>query len=596
MKSNADTLSRTLLRLSLALILCGLRAPAGAIDVKTTPGEGRTSSIIPMLPPSLPQGLTGGSRFQTLDVSVSAFSAPTSAVPSETAVSGPVQASVEQSLSGPLPAAQDAVPQQTAEESGVPSASASAPLSTAEPLKDADVRGKTLLMVGTRGSRPFIIEEAVRVAKELGLNLVLLDKAENRKNTAGVVADNDFIAAPIDHRDDKTMKSIADQVKAVALTRKIDYVVAFRSHHAKLVGKIVDATGINGIPSRVTLTAEDKARTRKALNTVPEQFVPYREVKTEAEVREFYKQYGGTGSFKKFVMKSKLGENSRFVELDIDSEEKLVTAFTKMDVALRAEAKKKEASDTIFNRYPGIIVEQMLEKAPGTVEASVEMVVQKGQVKFAMVSDTHGIGLKGELAGGSMTFPSQMTAQVQDALIAASAKALEIVGLRDGNARIDIMMTPDGPKVIEINPFLGGAAIYTAVKLVSGVSLVEWGIRAMLGLSLPQMPAFTTIVDYRFAASQVSGTIDAITGVEEAKAVPGVKHVQLLAGPGDTVAAPVENGFEEWAEVMGTGPTYEKAREASLLALAKIKARVIVDQVADFLQRHLRLSPPQKPK
>jgi hypothetical protein len=576
----------------LSLLFTFVAAPVFAVTATEAPGRSAPAPIV--LNPVIPQtGLGNGGAIKSiqtvpgLDVPALESVGPTAAVETRAARLLPAPApgltpttpvSFDPAASGAIEADPGAAPEAPAP------VSASQLLSAAQPLRDADVRGKTLLMVGTRGSRPFIIEEAVRVAKELGLNLVLLDKAENRKNSAGVVADLDFVAAPIDHRDDKTMKSITEQVQALAKTRKIDYVVAFRSHHAKLVGKIVDATGISGVPGRVALTAEDKAKTRKALNAVPEQAVPYREVKTEAEVREFYRQYGGTGSFSKFVMKSKLGENSRFVELDIDSEEKLVSAFLKMDAALRAEAKKKEASDTIFNRYPGIIVERMLEKAPGTVEASVEMVVQNGAVKFAMVSDTHGVGLKGELAGGSMTFPSQMTQQVQDALVAASVKALAIVGLRDGNARVDIMMTPDGPKVIEINPFLGGAAIYTAIKLVTGISLVEWGIRALLGLSLPKMPAFTTIVDYRFAASQVSGEVVAIDGVDKAKAVPGVKHVQVLVGPGDTVAAPIENGFEEWAEVMGTGATFAQAQKASVEALSKIKAKVVVEESADYVQ------------
>jgi hypothetical protein len=476
------------------------------------------------------------------------------------------------------------VPAAAADAKGAPAAEnkgAQAPAAAA--LDDASVRGKTLLMVGTRGSRPFIIEEAIRVANALGLNLVLLDKDENRKNSAVLVPDADFVAAPIDKRDDKSLKSIVDQVQALKAQRPIDYVMAFRSHHAKLVGKIVDATGIAGVSGRVTLTAEDKVKTRKALNVDPVQYVAYKEVKTENEVREFWRQNTAVPGAK-FVMKSKLGENSRFVELDIDTEEKLVVAFTKMDAALKLEAKKKESSDTIFNRYPGIMVERMLEKAPGTVEASVEMVVQNGKVKFAMVSDTHGIGKNGELAGGSMTFPSQMTPQIQDALIAASARALEIVGLTHGNARVDIMMTPEGPKVIEINPFLGGAAIHEAVRLVSGISLVEWGIRAMLGLALPQMPAFTTIVDYRFAASQFNGEILSVEGVPEAKAIPGVAHVQILEGPGESVAAPIENGFEEWAEVMGTGKTFEEAKRRSIAALAKLRARVVAWMTGDYLQ------------
>src|SRR5205823_3070358 len=50
-------------------------------------------------------------------------------------------------------------------------------LPPAEPAfaTEESVRGKTVVMVGTKGSRPFIMEEAARVAKELGLTLVLVD-------------------------------------------------------------------------------------------------------------------------------------------------------------------------------------------------------------------------------------------------------------------------------------------------------------------------------------------------------------------------------------------------------------------------------------
>ncbi|MBI3552228.1 MAG: hypothetical protein HY077_06900 [Elusimicrobia bacterium] len=562
-----ENITRDIRSIAAVLFFFSPAVPSRAVDFNAAP-KGETRAL--PAPAPIPRTLAGSLELKTQDLAAGLPAGITLEDGQRLVSPGTVPQAAPGSAS-----ASPSVPQ--APSLGEPIA----PAQAGAPIADADVRGKTLLLVGTRGSRPFIIEEAVRVANELGLNLVLLDKEENRKNSESLVPETDFFSAPIDRRDDRSMKSIVAQVQQLASERKIDYVMAFRSHHAKLVGKIVDATGISGVPGKVALTAEDKARTRKALNAAPDQFVPYREVKTADEVREFYRQYGGSG---KFVMKSKLGENSRFVELDIDSEEKLVSAFTKMDAALRAEARKKESSDTIFNRFPGIMVEKMLQKAPGTVEASVEMVVQNGKVKFAMVSDTHGIGPKGELAGGSMTFPSQMSEPVSQALIAASARALEIIGLRNGNARIDIMMTPDGPKVIEINPFLGGAAIYTAIKLVTGISLVEWGIRATLGLSLPGGPAHKTVVDYRFAASQHTGSIIALEGVEQAKALPGVAHVQLLAGRGDSVAAPIENGFEEWAEVMGTGPTFEAARRASIAALAKIKAVVVVDQTADYLQ------------
>lgn len=574
----------------LAVVVVSLSLSSRAAEINGgRPVEGAAAPVA-LLPqvvaaPSIVPGETPNADLSVKPLGVSPLLLP---APVSQAAQPAEQAA--RSLAEPLAAAKTlpAVNQtlaSAAPRSALPAAAqAAAPQIVERPIAaDESARGKTLLLVGTRGSRKFIIEEASRVARELGLTLVLLDKEESRENSRGLVSDENFVAAPIDKRDDKTVKSIVDQVAALKASRPIDYVMSFRSHHAKLVGKIVDGTGIQGVGAKVALTAEDKVRTRKALNVDAGQHVAYAEVKSVDEVRRFWAENRGHYGAR-FVMKSKLGENSRFVELDIDSEPKMVEAFTKMDAALRAEAKKKESSDTIFNRFPGIMVERMLEKAPGTVEASVEMVVQDGKVKFAMVSDTHGIGKNGELAGGSLTFPSQMTPQVQEALIAASARALEIVGLRNGNARTDIMMTPEGPKIIEINPFLGGAAIFTAVKLVSGVSLVEWGIRAMLGLALPEMPAFTTVVDYRFAASQFDGDVVAVDGVAQAKAVPGVAHVQILEGAGDSVKAPIENGFEEWAEVMGTGSTFAQARRASIEALKKLKAKILTLMTGDYLQ------------
>jgi hypothetical protein len=451
---------------------------------------------------------------------------------------------------------------------------------------DASVAGKTLLLVGTRSSRPFILEETVRVARELKLKLLLLDKGESRKNSKSDIADADFIPAPIDKRDESTMKTIVDQVVAFARGVKIDVVAAFRSHHAQLTGRIVNALRVVGVPKKAVVTADNKQLTRDALNTVPELAVPSRKINSAAAARKAYVELGGG----KFVMKSVHGENSRFVEMGIDSADAAEAAYRKMDKALKDYAKQSESSDTIFNKYPGILMERMLEMAPGTVEASVEMVVRNGEVVFAMVSDTHGIGKKGELAGGSMTFPSTQPQDVQDALIKASALALKTIGIENGNARTDVFMTPDGARIIEINPYLGGAAIWKAVKLVSGVSLVEYGIRALLNLATPPQPDAKEIVDYRFAAAPATGVIESIEGVDAASLMPGIKHLQVLAGVGDHITEPIGNGFEEWLEIMGTGKDLAEARRNAVAALAAIKVKVrkadgtLVEATGAYLQ------------
>lgn len=472
-----------------------------------------------------------------------------------------------------------------AEAAAAGSSAEQASVDGARVFDDAAVRGKSFVLVGTRHSRPFILEETVRVAGELGLKLYLVDKPESRADSAAVIPDDRFIAAPIDKRDDSTMRKIVEQIAAFAKQAKLDVIAAFRSHHAKLVGRLVDELKTTGVPKRAVVTADDKSKTREALNAVPAQEVPSRRVRSVAEARQMVRELGG-----RFVMKSKHGENSRFIEMPLATEDEVERAYRKMDAELRAYAKQAESSDTIFNRYPGIILERLLEPAPGTVEASVEVVVQDGKRKFAMVSDTHGIGPNGHLAGGAMVFPSQMAPAVQEALIEASVQALNIIGLKDGNARIDIMMTPQGPRVIEINPYLGGAAIWKAVKVVSGVSLVEWGIRALLNLALPAEPAAQRVVDYRFAAVPVSGVLEAVRGLDDAAKMPGVAHVQLLIPVGERVAAPTGNGFEEVLEVFGTGADGGAARRSSVAALGKIVLTIrkddgtVVDVAADAFQ------------
>jgi len=461
-----------------------------------------------------------------------------------------------------------------------PEADEAAAAKAAALFEDAAVRGKTLLLVGTRSSRPFILEETARVARELGLKLILLDRPENRPHSAALVPDSHFIAAPIDRRDDASMADIVRKVAEISRRSTIDVVAAFRSHHAKLVGRIVGEIRAAGVPKQAVLTADDKAKTREALNSVPELAVPARKIRSAEEARMAFRELGGG----KFVMKSNHGENSRFIEMGIDSEEAAERTYRRMEASLKAYAEQSESGSTIFNRYPGILMERMLEQAPGTHESSVELVMQNGRPVFAMVSDTHGIGPAREYAGGSLSFPSQQDAAIQQAFVAAAAKALQVLGIHDGNARVDVIMTPAGARIIEVNPYLGGAAIWKCVKILTGISLVEYGIRALLGLRLDPVPAPSGVVDYRFGASKFTGRLEAVEGLEAARGLPGIAHLQMLASAGDPVAAPEGNSFEEVVEIMGVGSNLEEARGRSLAALRQIKMRVLVEQPGDFLQ------------
>jgi hypothetical protein len=474
-------------------------------------------------------------------------------------------------LAAPAPA-----PALSAPLAGAPAPAASpAPAAAPAPAfpADASVRGKTVVLVGTKGSRPFIMEEAARVAKELGLTLVLVDNPSNREDSRGFVPDSHFVAASINTRSVTAMEDIAETVAAHPVAGRADAVVSFMSLYANLTGRITDRLGAAGIPGAAVAAADDKPAARRLLNSVPGLEVPFRAIETEETAREAYREISEGGKYK-VILKTSRGENSRFLAMDIASEDAAAAAFLKMDGAVRDFVARPESRQTTFAAHPGIMMERMLEKKAGTEETSVEVVMQGGKAAFAIVSDTKGIGPNGELAGGIMVFPSQQPRAEHAALIEASEHALKAVGITDGNARLDMFSTPDGPRVIEINPFMGGVAIWTAVKSLTGMSLVEQGLRAVLGLKVDPGSAPDGVLHYIFLASERSGTVESVEGVDAARALPGVELARSFVEKGDGIAAAKGNAYEEWAEVIGKGRTWREAVDAALSAARRMVLRV----------------------
>ena len=464
----------------------------------------------------------------------------------------------------------------------IPAHSEAAPLAAAGPAAglpaaptsaELALRGKTVVMVGTKGSRPFIMQEALRVAKELGLTLVLVDDPANRKNSIGAIPDSHFIAAPVNTRDAKTMAKIAETVAAHPAGAGAHAVVGFMSLYANLTGKITDRLGAKGIAGDVVAAADSKPEARRRLNTDETQRVPFAEISSDKQARKAYHEVSENGKHK-VMLKTSRGENSRFLDINIKSENEAADAYLKMDAAVRDFVARPEAKQTTFSSHPGIMMERMLEKKPGTEETSVEVVMQRGKAVFAMVTDTKGIGPKGELAGGIMVFPSQQASEDHKELIAASERALAALGLVDGNARLDMFMTPEGPRVIEINPFMGGVAIWQAVKSLTGMSLVEQGFRAVLGLPVDPGHAADGVIHYIFLASSRNGTLAGVDGVEAARKVPGVELARVFVEPGDHISAAKGNAYEEWAEIIAKGRTWSEAISSSLGAARRLVLRI----------------------
>jgi len=135
---------------------------------------------------------------------------------------------------------------------------------------------------------------------------------------------------------------------------------------------------------------------------------------------------------------------------------------------------------------------------------------------------------------------------------------LDAVGFDMGAAHIEIMLTSDGPRLVEINPRLVGAKIARLMSFSLNCSVHE----ALIDLHLGKWPLQNLqVTDMQPAVSR--WLISEETGLLDKVVLPdwkdnGIKCVEILCKSGDHVSYPFENS-QRLGYVMTCCPTKEEA-------------------------------------
>lgn len=131
--------------------------------------------------------------------------------------------------------------------------------------------------------------------------------------------------------------------------------------------------------------------------------------------------------------------------------------------------------------------------------------------------------------------PPQKSTEECAVLEECSREALEAIGFTDGTFHLEIIVTPDGPRIVEIAGRPGGGRIPTdLIPMVYGMDFMGDSIRIALGEAPVSERRFERgVALYWFEAE--AGVVTAITGVEDAKELPGVTEIVFHAQTGDTL-------------------------------------------------------------
>ncbi|MEU8540199.1 ATP-grasp domain-containing protein [Streptomyces sp. NPDC048717] len=197
-------------------------------------------------------------------------------------------------------------------------------------------------------------------------------------------------------------------------------------------------------------------------------------------------------------------------------------------------------------------------------EISVETVTVAGRT--AVVACTEKSSTRGDVfVELGQAVPARLGGALGGQVREIAAAALKAVGYDHGVAHTEMILTADGPRIIEVNPRPAGDCILDLVRLAGGADV--YGIAADLALGRPvdldalDQAVFTGGAAIRFLTAE-PGVVRRVDGVAEVSAQldHARERVVLLTRPGDVVE-PVTSNLHRLGYVVAVGDDTARAVE-----------------------------------
>jgi len=214
------------------------------------------------------------------------------------------------------------------------------------------------------------------------------------------------------------------------------------------------------------------------------------------------------------------------------------------------------------------LVEEFLEDSPDMIRAgyasfiSVESVVVDGVVHHLA---TNGRLPLAEPFRETGTFiPSQLDPSQVTSVFAVAGDAIRAIGVRRGCLHTEIKLTPEGPRVLEVNGRIGGG-VPDMLMLASGVDILALSMRVALGQHVEVEDAVAcSKIGYRlmYQAPVTARVATSIEGLDRLPQLPGLHSFSVKHGPGEEFDA-ADGSLSYLFELVGSVPDHQALLDLS---------------------------------
>lgn len=360
---------------------------------------------------------------------------------------------------------------------------------------------------------------------------------------------HDFLVADI-----RNAKSIYNAIKESSYYGQIDALIPATDYASHLTAEVAEWLSLKTISSQAATNARNKDLARKVYD---EQKVPSAKYKKVASVEEAIE------AAKKIkypvVLKPTNCASSQGVYF-IENEEGLIESYEKLK-----RFKKTYMDFDVRNEY---LIEEYLEGP----EFSVEFFLKDNEVVFSSVTEklTSNLPFFVEI---SHTVPTSVEKDNIGEMIYVCKQALLAIGIDNGPSHVELKLTKDGPKIIEVNGRPGGDKISSDLLYTTyGIDIFDETVNFYLNLPIKGIYQEAKASSIAYLTAVRDGIISSVEGKEEIANHKNVLKYEIAVKTGDKVKVP-ESSDDRLGYVITTGINSEEAKNNAIKLINTIELK-----------------------
>ena len=215
-----------------------------------------------------------------------------------------------------------------------------------------------------------------------------------------------------------------------------------------------------------------------------------------------------------------------------------------------------------------VIIEEYLQGP----EFSVEVMVIDGEPHVLQITDKLTTGAPHFVEMGHSQ-PTRQSTENQARIRDLAVRACKAVGINVGPAHVEMILTQDGPRMVELGARMGGDCITThLVPLSTGIDMVAATIDTACGRTPDIVQKIHKGSAIRYFNTS-AGLLRAIDGIEEARLIPGVKEITVVKEIG-TEITDIGSSVDRVGFVIAQADTAEDAVKICEQAIRTIQITV----------------------